>query len=145
VESVVRRFNLEIGRRSSSSAKKWVNVVQHHSVDECYTMLRKEGKTIMATAFTKKAKDLYQLDLASNCALVFGNEKYGLTEEAIQKAEITFTIPQHGMIKSLNISVACAICLYESVRQRDKAGLYNTPQLNTTEIDYLRNNWLKLE
>ena len=43
----------------------------------------------------------------------------------------------HGMVQSLNVSVAAAIILYEAQRQREKAGLYNKPQLNEQEINKL--------
>ncbi|MBK7958151.1 MAG: hypothetical protein IPK03_08510 [Bacteroidetes bacterium] len=46
----------------------------------------------------------------------------------------TFIIPQGGMIESLNISVACAVSLYEAYRQRKNAGMYDEKSLMTEEM-----------
>ena len=39
-----------------------------------------------------------------------------------------FMIPQSGLVQSLNISVACAVTLYETYRQRKSANLYDRPE-----------------
>jgi tRNA (guanosine-2'-O-)-methyltransferase len=47
-------------------------------------------------------------------------------------------IPQVGMIQSLNISVACAVTLYEAFRQRSLKGMFDSIQMEETMlIDYL--------
>ncbi len=58
-------------------------------------------------------------------ALVFGNESEGVSEEALSFCNGNFLIPQAGIIQSLNISVACAVCLYEAFRQKKLAGHFN--------------------
>jgi tRNA (guanosine-2'-O-)-methyltransferase len=50
--------------------------------------------------------------------LVFGNEHAGVTDELRALCDGNFIIPQIGMISSLNISVACAVTIYEAFRQR---------------------------
>jgi tRNA (guanosine-2'-O-)-methyltransferase len=52
-----------------------------------------------------------------------------------------FYIPQHGMIHSLNISVACAVTLYEAMRQRTTAGLYDLPALKAQERGRMYLEW----
>ncbi len=53
-----------------------------------------------------------------------------------------FIIPQVGMVQSLNISVACAITLYEAFRQRNNAGLYDgTPRLPEAQVKSLSKEW----
>jgi tRNA (guanosine-2'-O-)-methyltransferase len=56
-------------------------------------------------------------------------------------ADGNFIIPQVGIIKSLNISVACAVSLYEAYRQKELAGHYLAPQLEGAEMAELRRNW----
>ena len=80
---------------------------------------------VYGTKLDEQAKNLYELDLASSCALVFGNEHKGLTKEAASFLDANFIIPQHGFVQSLNISVACAVTLYEAQRQRLEKGLYS--------------------
>ena len=88
---------------------------------------------------------LYDLDLTASVALVFGNEHSGVSDEIIAMADGNFIIPQVGIIKSLNISVACAVSLYEAYRQKNNAGHYATPQLKGKELNKLREGWGFLE
>ncbi len=57
-------------------------------------------------------------------------------------ADGNFVIPQCGIIQSLNISVACAVSIYEAYRQKDKAGHYTTPSLPKPTMDILLNEWV---
>lgn len=67
---------------------------------------------------------MYAVDFTRPLALVFGNEHSGVSDEIRVKADGNFVIPQVGIIQSLNISVACAVTLYEAFRQKEKAGHY---------------------
>jgi tRNA (guanosine-2'-O-)-methyltransferase len=84
---------------------------------------------------------LHALDLTQPIALVFGNEKEGVTAEAREKADGNFLIPQVGMIQSLNISVACAVSLYEALRQRISAGMYDAPQADEARLEAQIIDW----
>jgi tRNA (guanosine-2'-O-)-methyltransferase len=70
--------------------------------------------------------DLYEIDFTQSVALLFGNEHDGVSEASLQFATGNFLIPQMGMVQSLNISVACAVTLYEALRQRRAADMYET-------------------
>ena len=54
-------------------------------------------------------------------ALIFGNEHRGISPELVEKSDIFAHIPMLGFVESLNISVACAICLYSSTLSKAKA------------------------
>ena len=129
------------GARSSSSAAKWLTVHQYHEAAECFEALRKKYNRILTTHLSSDAAALYQLDLTQKVALVFGNEHSGVSEEIIEMADGNFIIPQVGMIRSLNISVACAICLYEAFRQKQQAGNYDTQKLSMQERNLLWEQW----
>jgi len=45
------------------------------------------------------------------------------------------------MVQSLNVSVATGVILYEAYRQREKAGLYEEPQLTRQEIKEILYKW----
>ena len=77
---------------------------------------------ILVTALEAESVDLYETDLTGPVALVFGNEMRGVSDKAIKGADGLISLPMLGMIQSLNISVACAISLYEAMRQRRQAG-----------------------
>jgi tRNA (guanosine-2'-O-)-methyltransferase len=130
-------------RTTSASAAKWIEVIRHTSIDDCYGHLRHEGFAIIATAFADDASDLYELELRRRTAFVFGNEMRGLSEEAVAKADFRALIPMLGMVQSLNISVACAVTLYEAMRQRREAGDYTQAKLPEAERARLMEDWLK--
>jgi tRNA (guanosine-2'-O-)-methyltransferase len=129
------------GARSSSSAAKWLTVHQFENAEECFASLRKKYSSILTTHLSTDAVSLYELDLTKSVALVFGNEHSGVSEEIIKMADGNFIIPQVGMIRSLNISVACAVSLYEASRQKHNAGHYKTQRLSAAEYSTLFNQW----
>ena len=129
------------GVRSSSSAAKWLTVYQFENTEECFTELRKKYSTILTTHLSSDAMSLYQLNLTKPVALVFGNEHSGVSEEIIKLADGNFMIPQVGMIRSLNISVACAVTLYEAYRQKQQAGHYCQQRLAAEVYSSLFDQW----
>lgn len=131
-----------IGRKSSSSASKWIERRKFTSVDECYGTLRAEGYRIHATRLTNHASSLYDLDLTRPVALVFGNEHRGVSEEAGEKADGNFHVPMMGMIQSLNVSVAAAVSLYEALRQRVALGRYGTASLSAEVLERTFDEWI---
>lgn len=129
------------GPRSSSSADKWLTLHEFTDASECFRELRKNFKKIYTTHLSTDAVSLYELPLTEPVALVFGNEKYGVSEEIIAMADGNFIIPQVGIIRSLNISVACAVSLYEAFRQKQHAGHYDTIKLEGEQLATLRTAW----
>ena len=130
-------------RTTSASAAKWISVVHHDSVDACYHLLRERGFRILATALQERSVDLYAQDLTQPVALVFGNEQRGLSDEAAAGADALVVIPMMGMVESLNISVACAVTLYEAMRQRRAAGAYAAAKIPEPTLRTMEAEWLK--
>ena len=114
----------KVGQQASSGALKWVRTHFYRDREACFKEVRKKYKHILGTHLDSKAKSLYDLDLSESTLLVFGNEHQGITDETLKHLDGNFIIPQMGMVQSLNISVACAVTLYEVARQRIKAGKY---------------------
>jgi len=112
------------GHKSSSGAKKWVDVHVFDNAEKCFSAVREKYNIIYGTHLSADSVGLYELDLTKSMALVFGNEHRGMSEDALRLVDGNFIIPQSGLTKSLNISVACAVTLYEAKRQRLKKGLY---------------------
>jgi tRNA (guanosine-2'-O-)-methyltransferase len=131
----------KLGKKSSASAKKWIRIHEYQDVKSCFDLLKKEGKTILATHLSSDAQQLFKLDLTVDTALVFGNEHSGVSQEVLELADGNFIIPQTGMIPSLNISVACAVTLYEAYRQKELAGHYLNSNLTEKQISDLLEDW----
>jgi len=129
------------GAKSSSSAAKWLTVYQFENAEECFSELKKKYSKILTTHLSSDAVNLYQIDLTQPVALVFGNEHSGVSEEIRNLADGNFIIPQAGIIRSLNISVACAVTLYEAYRQKALAGHYNKAKLNGEILKDLMEKW----
>ena len=129
------------GAKSSSSAAKWLTIHQFENAEECFSSLRKRYSKILTTHLTSNAVGLYKIDMTQPIALVFGNEHSGVSEEIRALADGNFIIPQIGIIQSLNISVACAVTLYEAFRQKTNAGQYNQQSLDDVRYNELDNQW----
>jgi len=131
----------KFGAKSSSSAAKWLTVHQFEDASLCFEALRKRYDTILTTHLSTDAIGLYEVDFTKNVALVFGNEHSGVSEEVRALADGNFIIPQMGIIQSLNISVACAVSIYEAYRQKHAAGHYAQASLPAHQMEQLLNEW----
>jgi len=70
------------------------------------------------TSLGARSESLYALDLRQPGIWVFGAEGQGVPAELIAQADHEVRIPMPGIIESLNVAAAAAICLFEQVRQR---------------------------
>lgn len=131
----------KIGKKSSASAFKWVEKEKFKDVDACYSSLRGQGFTILASSICGDAVSLYDLDLTQKTAIVLGNEHRGVSEEAAELADKKFLIPMCGMVQSLNVSVASAVILYEAFRQRIKKKMYDKSEYSLAEMNELLQSW----
>lgn len=135
---------LPIGRRTAMGSQKWLDVHLYTDLEACMETVRSRYDYIFSTHLDEQATTLYELDLTQSVALLFGNEHDGLTDSIRRYSDGNFIIPQVGMAQSLNISVACAVSVFEAMRQRRKKGFYdqNLPaapdQQDRLVRDYLR-------
>jgi len=132
----------KFGKKSSSSAAGWLTIHEFDSLEACFAELRKRYQKIYATYLGETAVSLYDMNLTASIALVFGNEQMGVSEECLKLCDGNFIIPQAGMVQSLNISVACAVSLYEGYRQRMVAGFYSgVPRIPEAQWKELATEW----
>jgi len=82
--------------------------------------LREYGVRIVGTSDAAR-ESLFEADLGGPLAFVMGEEHRGLRRSVQERCDILVRLPMHGTVQSLNLSVACGICLYEAVRQRAAA------------------------
>ena len=129
----------------AASAQRWVDIFIHDDIPTCYEFLREQGFAIYATRLSAESSDLYRTDLTRPTALVFGNETRGVSDEAAGLADGQLIIPMMGMVESLNISVACAVSLFEAARQRREAGMYEAPAWDDVQLEERLRAWLERE
>lgn len=64
------------------------------------------------------SQTLWSTNFSGPCAIVMGSEGSGLRRLTREHCDELFSIPMHGVVESLNVSVATGVCLYEALRQR---------------------------
>lgn len=133
----------QLGRKTSASARKWVETKRHTNAVEMLDSLKKEGFQILATSFRPGSLDFRQCDFLKPTAIILGNEHEGVEEELLLAADGEIHIPMRGMIQSLNVSVAAAVLLAEAARQREAVGFYQRPLPDTPAFRNRLEEWLK--
>ncbi len=84
--------------------------------------LKSEGYKIAAIEQTDASVSLleFQPESDDKYAFVFGNEVFGVSDEALEKVDIALEIPQYGTKHSLNISVCCGIISWDFIAKTAK-------------------------
>jgi tRNA (guanosine-2'-O-)-methyltransferase len=132
---------LEIPAASSAGSSKWVRVTRHRDILAAIRALRAAGHRLYAAHPTAGARDFRAPDYTQPTAFVLGSELHGLGDEALALADEAIVIPMYGMVRSLNVSVATALLLFEAQRQRQAAGMYATSRLDPAAEPALLFEW----
>jgi tRNA (guanosine-2'-O-)-methyltransferase len=142
VRATAGRNAIRTAQRAASGSYKWVEIVMHPSVLECYRLLKERGFKILVAHFGQDALDYRELDYTTPTALVVGAELDGISKRAIENADQMVTVPMLGMASSLNVSVATALILAEAYRQRKEAGCYQNSRLDEKTYRRLLFKWM---
>lgn len=104
--------------KSSAGALHKVPVCRHSNLVEVIDYLQSSG--IEVVGVTEKAENTYyEKDFTQPLCLIMGNEYEGIAWDYLKHCNDTVTIPMVGTIRSLNVSVATGIALFEVVKQRN--------------------------
>ncbi|MEX2498487.1 MAG: tRNA (guanosine(18)-2'-O)-methyltransferase TrmH [Wenzhouxiangellaceae bacterium] len=109
---------------TAQGAQRWVALTRHPDTESGLAELKRNGFACVAAHFSDRAIDFRSVDYTRSTAIVLGTEKFGISAQAADACDKHVVIPMHGMTQSLNVSVACALILYEAQRQRLAAGMY---------------------
>jgi tRNA (guanosine-2'-O-)-methyltransferase len=142
VHAVPGEEGVAVHWNTSQGAEKWVGVRRHANLGDACRHLRGAGFQLIAAHLSDAAVDYREIDYTRPTALVVGTELWGVSEAALAETDHEIVIPMKGMTQSLNVSVACAIVLYEALRQRDAAGLYDARRLDGDVHRRQRFEWL---
>ena len=119
-----------IRRGTTKGSHLWVRRTNHENINHAVAEFKRQDMQVLVTHLSDDAIDFREVDYTKPTAIILGQEKHGATKEAIALSDKRITIPMLGMVQSLNVSVAGALILYEAQRQRQLAGMYETPQLD---------------
>ncbi|NND59186.1 MAG: tRNA (guanosine(18)-2'-O)-methyltransferase TrmH [Gammaproteobacteria bacterium] len=125
----------------SAGSHKRVPVIRHASESDALAQLRSNGLRLLAAHLSPSAVDFREVDYTQPCAIIVGSELFGVSATAAQLADQHIRIPMKGLVESLNVSVAAALVLYEALRQRERAGLYDRCRLDRQTYDRLLFEW----
>jgi 23S rRNA (guanosine2251-2'-O)-methyltransferase len=104
--------------RASAGAVEHLSVCQVTNLARAMELLQKNGFWIYGLAAGEGAHPLFTSDLSGNIALVVGSEGEGLRHRTRELCDGLLEIPMIGGVGSLNAASACAVALFEVVRQR---------------------------
>jgi len=107
----------EAAAKVAAGAFSYTPVCRVTNLVSAIEILKKEGVWIVGTAENAELS-LYAHDLTSNLAVVVGREGKGIRPLLKKYCDFLVAIPTRGDIRSLNVSVATGIVLYEIIRQR---------------------------
>ena len=116
--------SMRLSAHTATGSQKWVDVNIHQQTSDAISKLKANNMQIIVTNLSDTAKDYRDIDYTKPTAIVVGQEKHGISQEAIDAADHQVIIPMSGMAQSLNVSVATAIILYEAQRQRLQKNMY---------------------
>ncbi|MBE7629003.1 23S rRNA (guanosine(2251)-2'-O)-methyltransferase RlmB [Tenacibaculum piscium] len=82
-------------------------------------MFQLQAENIKLVAATEKTEDsVFDVDFNQPVAIIMGSEHKGVSNSVLKMADYKAKLPLLGEIESLNVSVACGVFLYETIRQR---------------------------
>lgn len=140
---------LDLRRHYSPDAEGNAMLSDEHSgtsIGQCYAGLRDRGYTIVAMTphpAAEKAVAFDRLPLSGPVAVVFGSERDGLSETAMNEADLHTRLPIHGFVESYNISVACALTVFHLAGRIRNELLPEQWQLSGEDHDSVLLSWLR--
>ena len=102
-------------RRAAASSRD--NIRWYFSEESDLHKIVPEGKTIVAIETADNATCIYDTQLPEDLAFIVGGESHGLSEELLSQCDMVVYIPVPGPTRSLNVSHAAAVALFEWQRQ----------------------------
>lgn len=111
-------------RRAAASSRD--NIRWYFSEESDLRNIVPEGKAIVAIETSDNATCIYDTELPDDLAFIVGSERNGLSDELLAQCDMVVYIPVPGPTRSLNVSHAAAVALFEWQRQMlRKCGIMN--------------------
>lgn len=123
--------------RVTQGTEKWLDINKYDTTTSCIESLKAQGLKVYVTHLEAKSINIDEVDFSEPSALMFGNEKEGISKEALEASDGSVIIPMQGFAQSFNISVAAALSFYH-VHQYRKAHQLPSTDLSPEEQLYLK-------
>ena len=102
----------------TQGCEKWLDITQHEDFASCAAALKARGFRVLVSAVRSDSTSLFDLTFDDKVALVFGNERFGVSSDVIAHADGTFWIPMRGFTQSFNVSAAACASITRAVSWR---------------------------
>lgn len=99
------------------------------SLVDAVSSLKSQNIQVYAATLGENAQPIWECDLRTDVAIIFGSEGHGVRKEVIEASSGEVIIPMTNNVDSLNVAVAQGMLLYEVVRQRNIAHDFNHGQI----------------
>jgi tRNA (guanosine-2'-O-)-methyltransferase len=132
---------LDLHHGTSAGTKKWVRVRRHEDVEGAVRHLQAEGFIVLAAHPSPASTDYREIDFTQPTAIMMGAELHGVSPEGLACADAHVVLPMMGMVHSLNVSVATSLLLFEALRQRQAAGMYESSRLDPAVLEKTLFEW----
>jgi len=106
-----------LARKAASGAAEWLPRAEVTNLRRCLDELKQAGLWLVG-ATADAAEPIWDVDLSGPVGIVLGGEEKGLRRLTRESCDLLACIPMAAESESLNVSVACGICLFEARRQR---------------------------
>lgn len=97
---------------------KWLDLTRYDDFASCHRALKARGFSVLASAVKPGATSLFDLKFDHKIAMVFGNERFGVSDEVLSLCDGTFWLPMRGFTQSFNISAAVSACITRAISWR---------------------------
>lgn len=146
VHIIENNHKFELKEGVAQGTGKWLNLVRHRAKHQentmsCFSKLKADGYQIYAATPHAHDVSLPDIEFKEKIAVVFGSEKDGLSQKALELADKRFKIPMTGFAESLNISVSCAVTLATLIQKLKTSKL--DWKLSKKEFEELKIDWAK--
>lgn len=130
-------------RDISKGSNKWLDIYRYdeteHNTLSCLDTLKNNGYLIAAMSPNENDILLDELPVDQKIAMVFGAEKFGLSNKTKQAADVYVKIPMLGFTESFNVSVSAALSL-SHLSQKIRYKKVNW-QLSPEEMQRIKLTW----
>ena len=146
VHIIENRNTFNLNPKVVKGSANWIDIHRHNNKPtnntvEAIQTLKDQGYWIIGTSPDRGSYTPQTLPLTKKVAILFGNEKNGLTTNALRIADTCLTLPIFGFTNSYNISVSVSMVLYPIITRLHKSTI--PWQLSFSEKRNLTLDWYR--
>lgn len=99
-------------RRGAMVTDRYQHLFHHETVAEFLAWAERESLPVIGIDILPGSEPIEAAELPRECALVFGQESVGLSEEMVAGCALVCHITQYGSTRSINVGAAAAVAMY---------------------------------